>query len=366
MSFLAFDTSNYTTSVAYLKDFSVYVGNHLSVPLKNQSDCISETRLLQVSEGALGLRQQEALFQHVKALPKLMEGVFTQVAENNLKSLVKAIGISTKPRETEDSYMPCFLAGESTGKSMATLLNVPIFEFSHQQGHLAAALFSLQRLEILEIPFLCWHISGGTTELLLVKPRDQLFSCEIIGGTSDISAGQLLDRTGQKLGLPFPSGKLLDQLTQDKVENDENHVFSQDSNILLKTSKELKPFPVKEKNLYFSLSGMENKVEVYMKEGRKEHEIACFVLDTIGLALKKVSAQAKQKYGEDLPLVFCGGVASSSRLKKNIPDGLFPPSFSTDNAMGIAVLTQMCYQNSLSLSSETERSERNHENFHPL
>ena len=94
------------------------------------------------------------------------------------------------------------------------LFRSPFYAHSHQQGHLAAAAWSAGRAELLDAPFLAWHLSGGTTELLLVKPKDYAVEAEIIGGTSDLSAGQLIDRTGLLLGLQFLSGQLVQGLTR--------------------------------------------------------------------------------------------------------------------------------------------------------
>ena len=139
--------------------------------------------------------------------------------------------------------MPCFLAGESQGRVLAQSLGVPFHAFSHQQGHIAAALWSADRMDLMTQPHLAWHLSGGTTELLLVEPDGKNVSCTKIGGTSDISAGQLIDRTGQLLNLPFPSGKHLDVLSQEAG------------------GKEL--FKVKCADMTFSLSGVQNKVQQY-------------------------------------------------------------------------------------------------------
>ena len=182
---LAFDTSNYTTSCA------VFDGERGE----------NSGRLLDVAPGQLGLRQSDALFSHVKRLPEIVRALDLTDCE------IVAVGASTKPRETEDSYMPCFLAGSSQGEVMAKTLGVPFYAFSHQQGHIAAAAFSAGRPELMDEPHLAWHLSGGTTELLFVRPHERAVMCEIIGGTSDVSAGQLIDRTGQLLGLQFPSGK---------------------------------------------------------------------------------------------------------------------------------------------------------------
>ena len=175
---LGFDTSNYTTSVAA---FDGVGGRNCS-------------RLLDVKPGELGLRQSDALFAHVKRLPELVQALCSSVERRD----ITAIGVSTRPRAVEGSYMPCFLAGWSQASCLAQILGVPLYEFSHQQGHIAASLWSAGRLDLMQIPHLAWHLSGGTTELLLVEPDGKNVKAEKLGGTSDISAGQLIDRTGKK------------------------------------------------------------------------------------------------------------------------------------------------------------------------
>ena len=100
MSVLGLDTSNYTTSVAL---FDGETGVNLG-------------RLLEVRPGELGLRQSDALFQHVKHLPQLLEQL--EIGD------IRAVGASTRPRAVEGSYMPCFLAGESQGRGIAAALSL--------------------------------------------------------------------------------------------------------------------------------------------------------------------------------------------------------------------------------------------------
>lgn len=194
MRVLAFDTSNYTTSVA---SFDGTAGHNIS-------------RLLDVEQGALGLRQSDALFAHVKRLPELADRLFSDIGTD---AGFEAVGVSTRPRAVEGSYMPCFLAGESQARVLGAALGVPVLPFSHQQGHIAASLWGSGHMELMDEPHLAWHLSGGTTELLRVTPEKKgSVHAEKIGGTTDISAGQLIDRTGKLLGLPFPSGKHIDAL----------------------------------------------------------------------------------------------------------------------------------------------------------
>lgn len=305
MSILAFDTSNYSTSIAYYN---------------SDTDYRNASRLLDVASGSLGLRQQEALFQHTKALPILLEAAIKEVVDF---PSITAIGVSTRPREVEGSYMPCFLAGENLARSLGTVLGIPVHCFSHQQGHLVAVAWACKAESILDKPFLAWHLSGGTTELLQVHPAPhRLVRGEIIGGTTDISAGQLIDRTGQKLGLDFPAGKAVDALA-------------------LESKGSLKPFPLKIQDFSCSLSGMENKVAQFVAEGESPAEICGFVLETLALFLEKVTAKAQEETGV-FPVLYCGGVSSSQYLKRRLVEGIFSPdpSCATDNAMGIAILAK--------------------------
>ena len=183
---LGFDTSNYTTSAAVF-------GNGTA---ENRG------KLLTVPEGALGLRQSDALFQHVKRLHLMVE----QLRADGAIDQIAAVGASTQPREVEGSYMPCFLVGEGEGRTLAAALGVPFYPCSHQQGHVAAAAWSAGREDLMDKPHLAWHLSGGTTELLRVEPEGHTVRAEVIGVTCDIAAGLLVDRAGVLLGMSFPAG----------------------------------------------------------------------------------------------------------------------------------------------------------------
>ena len=301
MSVIAFDTSNYTTSIAC---FDGQNGTNIS-------------KLLPVKAGELGLRQSDAVFHHTKSLPELSGRLFS----NADVSSVQAVGVSTRPRAVEGSYMPCFMVGYSHAKLLADAFKVPLFTFSHQQGHVAASLWSAGRLDLMDQPHLAWHLSGGTTELLLVEPDGKNVTCTRIGGTTDISAGQLIDRTGQMLSLPFPSGKHLDALSKEAEKTD----F----------------FRVKCNDLTFSLSGVENKVMQYYEVSENAANTAVFALRSVASAVRAATQNALKRYS-DLPVVFSGGVASNSLLRQELAflNPIFcAPEYSTDNALGVAVLT---------------------------
>ena len=300
MSVIGIDTSNYTTSIAF---FDGVGGENCS-------------RLLPVKQGELGLRQSDAVFAHIKSLPELSGRLFSNVR----KEEVTAIGVSTRPRAVEGSYMPCFMVGHSHAKMLSDAFGVPLVEVSHQQGHVAASVWSAGCMDLMDQPHLAWHLSGGTTDLLLIEPEGKNVKCTRIGGTTDISAGQLIDRTGQLLELPFPSGKHLDALSREAQ---------------LKET-----FKVKCSNREFSLSGVQNKVQQFHTNHGEPVETAAYALRCVAKAVYLASEQALKDY-PGLRIVFSGGVASNSMLRdmmKPLDPVFSQPQFSTDNAMGVAVL----------------------------
>ena len=301
MSVIGFDTSNYTTSIAF------YDG-------VNGENC---SQLLPVKEGELGLRQSDAVFHHTKSLPELAGRLFSHISPDS----VTAVGVSTRPRAVDGSYMPCFMVGYSHAVLLANLLHVPLVECSHQQGHVAASLWGAERMDLMEREHLAWHLSGGTTELLLIKPNNRNVECMRIGGTTDISAGQLIDRTGQLLNQPFPSGKYIDQLSR--------------------TAQKTDVFRVKCIDSAFSLSGVQNKVQQYYNLCSDPVETAAYTLRCICHAVFTATQNALKNY-PGLPVVFSGGVASNGMLRqymKPLVPVFAPAQYSTDNAMGVAVIT---------------------------
>ena len=296
-----FDTSNYTTSAAAFGD----------------GVCVSKSRLLPVPGSARGLRQSDALFHHVKAMPDLFREM---IRETGAKA--DAVAVSVSPRRAEGSYMPCFLAGVSEAEILSESLGVPLFRFSHQEGHLAAAAYSAGRLDILKAPFLAWHLSGGTTELLYCRPDGQnQISAERIGGTKDISAGQCVDRAGVAMGLGFPAGREMEKLSL------EGHAPK-----LYRTARE---------GLYFHLSGMENQFSELIREGCAPSGVAAFVLESLTKLIVETTGDALTVH-PGLPVLCSGGVMSCRKLAGEMARRYgaltAAPELSRDNALGIAVL----------------------------
>ncbi|NLP48118.1 MAG: peptidase M22 [Clostridiales bacterium] len=301
--FLGIDTSNYTTSLALYKSES--------------QTYISKRKVLEVKKGQKGLRQSEALFLHIKNLPELMRELFAQ-----LEGDVGAIGVSLTPRDIEGSYMPCFLAGSMLAESLAAFSHKPLYTSSHQAGHIFAALLSADRLDLMNENFIAFHVSGGTTEVLLVKPKSPGdFKIKLIGATLDLNAGQAVDRVSHMLGLGFPGGPELEKLAE-------------------KSKKKYKP-TVPEKGLDCSLSGLENLCLKMLESEQKPEDIARFCLDYIALTLDKMTKVAKNLYG-DMPLLYTGGVMSNKLIGGYLArrhDCIFAkPELSVDNAVGLALM----------------------------
>lgn len=302
-SYLAIDTSNYTTSTA----------------IYTNGDIIQAKKLLPVKNGELGLRQSDAVFHHTAQLPQMIE----QLASLTDLNSITAIGASFTPRQVEGSYMPCFTVGSGFARSLSAVMNVPMYKFSHQQGHIAAAIYSSKQLELFNEKHLAFHISGGTTEALIVTPdTENILSATLVGKTLDLNAGQLVDRVGVMLGLPFPCGKHIEQLAL--------NFFGK-----AKTKPTIKGCDC-------CLSGVQNICEKMYKNGISKEEISAYVLKHIEDTLFKMTINIFEKYGK-MPVLFSGGVMSNSIIRNNLTEKLgayfAQPEFSTDNAAGIAILT---------------------------
>ena len=302
--FLGVDTSNYTTSLCLVKDGRI---------------AAEARRLLPVSEGQRGLRQSDAVFLHTKALPELL----TELSDtcHVPRTEIAAVGVSTRPRDAEGSYMPCFLAGVSFASAFAGALDIPLYTFSHQCGHIAAAVCSAGKTELFEKEFLSFHVSGGTTELLHVTPLKTGLICTAIGGTLDLNAGQAIDRTGVALGLAFPCGAQMDKLAQS-------------------SDKRYAP-KVAVNGTECSLSGLENQTKKMLADGERPEDICRYAFSYVGNTLQRMTENARVAYPR-LPVLYAGGVMCNSRIREQLSqntDVWFADArYSCDNAYGTAML----------------------------
>ena len=304
--YLGIDTSNYTSSCAvYDSKKNVF---------------FSEKQLLPVADGQLGLRQSDAVFHHVRNLPPLLSGLCEKYAGD-----IRAVGSSYAPRDAEGSYMPCFSVGTGFADVLSASFKARKYSFSHQAGHIAAALWSSGRTDLVDKKFIAFHVSGGTTDVLHVKPdSENIFSIDMIASSLDLKAGQAVDRVGVMLGLGFPAGVMLDRLS---LESDREY--------------RIKPFM---KDGSCSFSGVENKCASMLANGEKHEDIAKYCISYVYAAIRAMTEAALAKAGE-LPLIYAGGVMSNTYIKNKITAEFSAhfadPYYSSDNACGTAYLTYL-------------------------
>ena len=300
MRTLGIDTSNYATSLAVYDS-----AGGAPVMLK---------RFLPVKQGGLGLRQSDAVFHHTAALPQL----FAELKQNTNLEELSAVGVSTRPRPVEGSYMPCFLVGQAAAAAISATAGIPLIETTHQQGHIAAALYAAGG-DLYDKRALVFHISGGTTDLLLV---DRLQVLRTVGHSTDLYAGQAVDRLGVRLGFDFPAGAQLSSLAAECEEE---------------------PDPkVSVKGTDCSLSGLQNQCEKLLAEGKAPAYAARYCLTAVAkTAFLMLRAALEQEPG--LPCVCAGGVMSSELIRdyvtRRLPGVRFVPGlYSSDNAAGAAII----------------------------
>lgn len=307
--FIGIDTSAYTTSIAVIDEYNNLICDYRKV--------------LNVKKGSKGLRQQEAIFQHIKNIPDFIEELSKEIDMKN----VQAVGVSYRPRNIDTSYMPVFLVSQSIGKIISSILNVPFKEFSHQEGHIAAGVLGCNLQD--KNKLISLHISGGTTEVLLVTKQKVGFDIKIIGGTKDISFGQFIDRLGVKLGIDFPCGKDLEVIST------KGNVI--DSKIPLR----------KNDDTWFNLSGLETFfIKVIDSNKYLKEDICKSILYTIKCILFEIINNSINKYNINDVLIV-GGVASNKYIKYELLNSIekgnlyFPcPNYCNDNAIGVSYLSK--------------------------
>ncbi len=308
--FVGIDTSNYTTSVGIVDADGGIVAN--------------VKKLLPVAAGECGLRQSDAVFAHIKNLPEVLAEADAALAD----CAVLAVGYSAKPRNVEGSYMPCFLCGKDAALAFRTGRGIPAYAFSHQCGHIAAALTSSEAWGIAEKTFAAFHVSGGTTEVVVCDKADEGFSTKIIGGTRDLSAGQAIDRTGVRMGMQFPCGAELEYTA-------------------MTYSGRLPKPKISVQEGYCNLSGLENLAAKLYHESGDRAKTAAYVLRFVGETLLQMAKDVRKQYGE-MPILFGGGVMSNQIIRGILePLGnvyFAEPALSADNAVGIAELTRRKFQ----------------------
>ena len=306
------DTSCYTTSAAAVTADGQVVA--------------SCRRLLPVKLGERGLRQSEGVFIHVRQLPERLE----ELREFIRGDEIVAVCASSRPRDEEESYMPVFQVGDAQARGLAAMLGVPYFSSTHQRGHVAAAMVDSG---IAPGDLLAVHLSGGTTELLSLRGE----ALTLLGGTLDLHAGQVVDRVGVALGLPFPAGPHLEKLAL------QGHAEAR------------LPVSMAEGGLRCHLSGAESQAQRWIASGALSVEdIAMEVYDLLARTVARLILAGVAKTGIRQVLI-AGGVASSALFRRLVTERIRKsdrglrvcfgkPEYSGDNAVGAALIGARKYR----------------------
>ena len=297
--YLALDTSCYTTSLAVVSGGKVVHDSRI---------------MLEVPTGGRGLRQSEAVFAHVRNLKQL----FLDYSKNGYT--IRAIAYSEKPCPKQDSYMPVFTVGESTAVALASTLHVPTYPLTHQHGHIYAAHFGN---DITDGQYCAMHVSGGTLELLrVIIQSGVVVGIETIGGTRDITCGQLIDRVGVAAGLPFPSGVAMERAYRPGGAK----------------------LSVNVDGLHTNLSGAETQALRMLEEGRDKTQVFSGVIDCVAQTLKKLTENA-EKQTDLQKFIFTGGVICNTIVREQIAR-----SCAAQNAAAIFAQKQYCSDNACGLA----------------
>lgn len=226
--------------------------------------------------------------------------------------------------------MGALLVGTSFAKGLAMALNVPLIEVNHMQAHILAHFIDEPKPKF---PFLCLTVSGGHTQIVLVK---SFLDMQIVGETQDDAVGEAFDKVAKMMGLGYPGGPMVDKLAQ-------------------QGNPEAYSFPESEmKGLNYSFSGIKTAVLYFLRDQLKGNEnfieenkadIAASVQKTlINMLLQKLRKAAK-KYRVN-QIAIAGGVSANSGLRNRLTEmakeenwNVFIPAFEycTDNAGMIAM-----------------------------
>lgn len=246
------------------------------------------------------------------------------------------------------------IVGTSFAKSFALGLDVPLIDCNHMHGHVLAHFIDDANSEKPEFPFLCLTVSGGHTQIVLVKDYLEM---EVVGTTIDDAAGEAFDKSAKILGLPYPGGPLVDKYAQLGTPN--THPFAKPN------------VP----DLNYSFSGLKTSILYYIQKKKKEnpdfvkihlHDLCASIQATILEILFKKLIKASKQYGIK-QIAIAGGVSANSGLRKRLLEEgekrewkTFIPKFEycTDNAAMIAITGLQHYHKKQFASQEISATAR--------
>jgi N6-L-threonylcarbamoyladenine synthase len=281
--------------------------------------------MLEVPNGGRGLRQSEMVFQHIRNYEQLFSAIMTDAS-------IRAIGYSAKPCPREDSYMPVFCVGQSFALSAASLLGVPAYALTHQHGHIYSGFFGN---DITDGQLIALHVSGGTLDILKVEILQGIVTSIVpIGGTADLTCGQLIDRVGVAAGLKFPSGAEMEKMyVPDGVK-----------------------LSVHVNGLAANLSGAETQAMRLLADGGDAARVCSGAIDCAAETLEKLVRAATEQTGLKR-FLFTGGVMCNGIIRQQLQtacadigaEAIFAQKqYCGDNACGLALAAQKLYERGVS------------------
>ena len=307
---LAIETSCDDTAASVLKDRKVL------------SNCIANQNLIHKAYG--GIVPELASRAHQS---KIIPVVSQALNEANIdKKELTAIAYTQGP-----GLLGSLLVGSSFAKSLSIALGLPLIPINHMQGHLLVHFIENKNIKVPVFPFLGVTLSGGHTQLILVK---KYFEMELIGTTLDDAIGEAFDKCGKQLGMDYPAGEQIDKLAQ----NGDSMRFD---------------FPItKLKNYDVSYSGIKTAFMNFLKKQKDSTFITKNLNDlcaSLQYSLVQIILNKIQKAAQDYNIkqvVIGGGVAANSEIRIQLKNKaksegwevfLPPQNLTTDNAAMIGI-----------------------------
>ena len=326
---LAIESSCDDTAAAVLKDRKVL------------SNCVANQNLIHKAYG--GIVPELASRAHQSKIIPVVSHALTEA--NIDKKELTAIAYTQGP-----GLLGSLLVGSSFAKSLSIALNIPLLPINHMQGHLLAHFIEDENFIPPDFPFLGVTLSGGHTQLILVK---EYFKMELIGTSLDDAIGEAFDKCGKRMGLNYPAGHQIDKLAKDG-----DHTRFK--------------FPINNlKGYNVSYSGVKTSFTNFIQKQKDPKFItknlndlcASLQYTLIQIILIKIE-KAVQDYGIN-QIVIGGGVAANSEIRKQLNNiaksknwKVFLPSiaYSTDNAamIGIAGYYKLLQKNYGSISDSPQ------------
>lgn len=327
INILGIETSCDETGVALLRGQKTKSGYKLEVRenlLHSQIDLHCKTG---------GVVPEVAAREHAVRLPLLLEELSNKIGKKKLEREVNAVAVTNGP-----GLVTSLLVGTEIGRTIAYAWNKPLVPTNHLEGHIYANLISEDNSPEFKFPLLALLVSGGHTELVLMKDH---LNYKIIGSTLDDAVGEAFDKSAKLMGLPYPGGPVLAKLAAEGKRDAINF-----------------PRPMLDRpNFDFSFSGIKTSVATYLQKHPRasKKNVAASFEEAVVETLVTKTLRAIEKHNP-ATVALAGGVSANLHLRETLrrsvkegyPDTKFLEpqlKYSTDNGAMIAAAGAVRYLN---------------------